>query len=773
MASCKNSFFTTIPSSPVDPTAHLCDDTAATPTVVIPGAVGITADTRKMSSPHPSAKTSGGPTQAGLSQSYPHSQHQQLCAGGLLDPFFLMEIDENIQVSNNTAATSGSRTSLSGDGATISAKDAALWSPRMGHVLSTHGKTMRESLSAGELYRECGLRTSMCGASEKDEADDSKQRRRQPSSWPSSSRRDTAECLSRVEVVVPAAEVTAAENTSSTIAAAATAGEAELKSPGRKRRSVLTAWVTSWTSTSRKAGAPPIGSGLASRGVSDFLAPLQTFSFSHSPPSCDHFDTPQGNYTPDCETTPLLPERADTAVSANSSSINLYAHEAQGRSTKATENSADTGGSTVGSAVKSFISLIRRRPSSSTASPHTATPAGDDAANVERHPTGVPPYFIEEVSYGVEQDVLCAHDDDMRVVNDSAVTLMGSTDWGRDTVAEEPALRASAANRCAQRTGWSVGLLPLTAWLCGSSAVGASLSTAFWRAAVWPRPVPLAPCPCVSAQAEQHAAQEASTVLASEAAMPGSSVSHQRHPSPFTAPALYTSPPSLLACMPVPVSTKVSAMYCWAEHNRVSLSSPAPCSVSTSEHLCAVPPSLTTGSTPLYASSILGLVPASLADHTSLESAGVGHITSAPSCPTTAAEGVASRQSCDVWRLARCYAHFERAVEQRGDDGVWSVRGTSCLSAWESVKLVVDASVARADTESRLCDGSDNGGAWPLATFDLDGASDTPGASTPTSPQLTSAFPFFSVSAVLRAEKDEEVFARAAMWALEQMSGEC
>ncbi|CAJ1987015.1 hypothetical protein conserved [Leishmania donovani] len=747
MPSCESPLSTTTPSSLVHPPAHLCDVTGGTAAAAVAGASRMMTDSAGMSSSCPSAtrtaaKTSGGTVQAELSQSCPHphqhqhQQHQQPCLGGFLDPFFLTEIDENVQAFNGTAATSGSRTSLSGDGASTSAKDAALCSPCMECVPPARGKTVRKSRSACELRLECRLSTLMGSDITKDEADDSKRKRRQPSSFPSSSRRDTAGCFSSFEVMGPTAEVAAAGEDIATTAATATDPEAELKSHETKRRLLLPTWVTARPSTVRRAGAPSTDSGVASRTVNGCLASPRSFSLSHSKPSSDNRDASEGSYVLDCETTLLPSESVAAAVSTSSSTVSSYASEAQGRAAEEATNCATTGGTTVGSKVTLLVSSIMRCTPSRTGPPHSASSTEGGAADAERlpplelYPPAVLPSSIEELPCGVEYDASGAHHDNMYAMKDITVAVKEDADQQRCALAEEPTLQASTASRRTQHTQWTMLPSPVTAWLLGSSAMGASLSTALWKVAPRSRPAMLTPCSCVSARAEQHSVQVLSRALA-----------------------------------------KGSAMRSWAELERASLSFLGTWSASVSAHLSAVPPSLTTGSTTLRGSSALHLMLPPLSYYASAGTESIAYITRAPSRPAAAAEEMIARQPCDVWRLARCYAHFERAVEQRGDDGVWSARGISSLPTWDSVKLVTAAGVASRDAESSLNDDCEDGGAWLLPSFTLDVLPDTPDTPSPASPQFTSTFPFSSVASVLRAEKEEEAFASAVMWTLEVMTG--
>ncbi|CBZ24639.1 hypothetical protein, unknown function [Leishmania mexicana MHOM/GT/2001/U1103] len=739
------------------------------------------ADTARMLSPRPSAtrtaaRAGGGAVQGELSQSYPrphqHQEHQEPCLGGLLDPFFLTEIDENVQAFSGTAATSGSRTSLSGDGASTSAKDAALYSPCMECVPSAREKTVRKSRSACELRLECLLHTSMGSDITKDEAGDSKRKQRQPSSFPSSSRRDPAGCFSSVEVMVPTVVVAAADEAIATTPVTATDPEA-----GPKSSSLLSTWVTAQASTVRRAGAPSTDSGVTSRTVNACLASPQSLSLSHSKPSSDNRDGLEGSYVLDSETTLLPSKSVDAAVSTDSSTVSSYASEAQERATEEATNCATTGGTTVGSKMTLLVSLIMRCAPSRTGPPHSATSTEDGAADagrlppLELYPPVALPSLIEEVPCGVEYDVPIAHHDDTCDMKDITVAVKEDADQRRSALTEEPTLQASTANRRTQHTQWSMHPLPVTAWLLGSSAMDASPSTALWRSALWSRPAMLTLCSCVSARSEEHSVQVLPRLLASGSAVSKNCAIHQRRPSSFTNPVLYMlPPPSFLTCTPAPGPTKVLAMRSWADLERASLSFPGTWLASVSAHLSAVPPSLTTGSTTLRVPSMLCLTLPPLPDDTSVSPASVAYITRAPSRLAPAAEEVAARQSCDVWRLARCYAHFERAVEQRGDDGVWLARGISSLPTRDSVKLVAAAGVARWGTESSLDDDGEDSDAWlfPSGTLDV-----PPDAPSPTSPQLTSPFPFSSVASVLRAEKEEEVFASAVMWAVGMMTGVC
>lgn len=753
MPSCESPPSMTTPSSPAHPAAHLCDVTGDTAAAAAAGASGMMADTARMLSPRPSvtrtaAKTSGGPVQVALSQSCPHphqqhQQHQQPCLGGLLDPFFLTEIDENVQAFSGTAATSGSHTSLSGDGGSPSAKDAALCSPCVECVPPARGKTVRKSRSACELRLECLLSTSMGSDITKDEADDSKRKRRQPSSFPSSSRRDTAGCFSSVEVMGPTDEVAAADEAIATTAATAADAEAGVKSRDPKRRSLLPTWVTARTSTVTRAGAPPTDSGETSRTANGCLASSRSFSLSHSKPSSGSRDTSEGSHVLDCEATLLPSESVGVVASTHSSTVSSYASEAQGRAAEEATNCATAGGATVGSKMTLLVSLIMRCTPSRRGPPHSASPTEDGAADAERlpplelYPPLVSPSSIEEASCGVGYDVPSAHHDDMYAMKDITVAVKEDVNQRRGALAKEPTLPASTASRRTQHTKWSMHPSPVSAWLLGSSAMGASLSTALWRAALRSRPAMHTPCSCVSARAEQHSVQVLSRVLANGSA----------------------------------VSTKVLAMRSWAEFERASVSFPSTWSASVSAHLSAVPPSLTTDSTTLRGPSMLHLTLPPLPDQTSVGPASIAYINRAPSRPAATAEEVVARQPCDVWRLARCYAHFERAVEQRGEDGVWSARGISSLPTWDSVKLVVAAGVASRDAESSTDEDCEDGGAWLLPSFTLDVVPDTLDTPSPASPQVTSTFPFSPVVSVLRAEKEEEVFTSAVMWALEMMTG--
>ncbi|TPP43116.1 hypothetical protein CGC21_9845 [Leishmania donovani] len=660
MPSCESPLSTTTPSSLVHPPAHLCDVTGGTAAAAVAGASRMMTDTAGMSSSCPSATRTAAKTSGGT-------------------------IDENVQAFNGTAATSGLRTSLSGDGASTSAKDAALCSPCMECVPPARGKTVRKSRSACELRLECRLSTLMGSDITKDEADDSKRKRRQPSSFPSSSRRDTAGCFSSFEVMGPTAEVATAGEDIATTAATATDPEADL---------------------------------------------------SHSKPSSDNRDASEGSYVLDCETTLLPSESVAAAVSTSSSTVSSYASEAQGRAAEEATNCATTGGTTVGSKVTLLVSLIMRCTPSRTGPPHSASSTEGGAADAERlpplelYPPAVLPSSIEEVPCGVEYDASGAHHDDMYAMKDITVDVKEDADQQRGALAEEPTLQASTASRRTQHTQWTMLPSPVTAWLLGSSAMGASLSTALWKVAPRSRPAMLTPCSCVSARAEQHSVQVLSRALA-----------------------------------------RGSAMRSWAELERASLSFLGTWSASVSAHLSAVPPPLTTGSTTLRGSSVLHLMLPPLSYYASAGTESIAYITRAPSRPAAAAEEMIARQPCDVWRLARCYAHFERAVEQRGDDGVWSARGISSLPTWDSVKLVAAAGVASKDAESSLNDDCEDGGAWLLPSFTLDVLPDTPDTPSPASPQFTSTFPFSSVASVLRAEKEEEVFASAVMWTLEVMTG--
>ncbi|KAG5484870.1 hypothetical protein LSCM4_07642 [Leishmania orientalis] len=790
MTSCESPFSITTPSSPVHPTAHRFDTAGGTVAAIITGAARIMTDTATMSPPRSSAprtvvKKIESATPTELSQMHPHPHHQQQrqrqqqpCSSGFLDPFFLTEIDQNVQSFNGAAGANGSRTSLSGDAASANAKDATLLSPRVEDVSPARVKAMCRSRSACEVQRDCRPHTLTGNGFRKDEADDGRRKRRQPSSSPPSSRRDTADCFSSGEAVAPIVEVTAADSVV-TATATASAAEAELSSPGAKSRSLLPAWATGWSSTTGKASALSTDSGVATGRVSACLASPGSFSFLHSRPGSDNRDTPEGTYTLDCKTTLLPGESVVTAVSADSSAVSVHVCEAQESAAHEVKSSAATGATTVRAAAKLLASLILRCSPSSTASPHPTSHTKDLAADagrrqpMELHSPVMLPSIIEEVPCGVEHDVLGAHEDEMCDMKVNPVPAMEDADRRRRVVAEGVAVRPSSASRRAQHSRWSVHLLPVTAWLRGSSAVGASMSKALWRAFAWSWPALLTPCPCASARTEQRTVQAPSTVLASEAAGSENCASRWRRSFAFTSPDLYMSPPSSFQTYtPLTLPAKVAAMLCCRERHRASLSFPARCSSSKSGNLCAVPPPLTIGSTTSPMPLMQHPVTPPLVADTSAGPARTGHFTRDPSRPTAAAEEGASRQSCDLRRLTRCYTHFERAVEQHGDGGVWPARGFSSLAACESANLMTAASVAETYTDSRLHDDGDEDVAWPLSALTLDSEHSTLGTHGPTSPRLASTFPFSPVSAVLRCEKEEDIFTSAAMWALEQMSDE-
>ncbi|KAG5483612.1 hypothetical protein CUR178_08279 [Leishmania enriettii] len=790
MASCESAFSITTPSSPVHPTAHRSDTAGGTAAAIAAGAGRVMTDTATMSPPSSSAlrtvaKKIESATQTELSQTHPHPHHQQQrqrqkqpCSSGFLDPFFLTEIDQNVQSFNSAAGANGSRTSLSGDTASANAKDATLLSPRVEGVPPARVKAMCRSRSACEVQRDCRPHTLTGSGLRKDEADDGRRKRRQPSSSPPSSRRDTADCFSGGEAVAPIAEVTAADSVV-TATARASAAEAELSSPIAKSRSLLSAWATGWSLTTGRAPALSTDSGVATGRVSACLSSPGSFSFLHSRPGSGNRDTPEGSYRLDCKATLLPGESVATAVSADSSAASLHACEAQESATHEVKSSAPTGATTVRAAAKLLASLILQRSPSSTASLHPTSHTKGDAADagrrqsMELHSPVMLPSSIEEVPCGVEHDVLGAHEDEMCDMKVNPVPAMEDADRRRRVVAEEVTVRPSSASRRAQHPRWSVHLLPVAAWLCGSSAVGASMSKALWRAFAWSWPALLTPCPCASARIEQRTTQSPSTVLTSEVAGPENCASRWRRSFAFTSPDLYMSPPSSFqAYTPLKLPAKVAAMLCCRERHRASLSFSARSSSSKPGNLCAVPPALTIGSTTSPMPLMQHLVTPPSAADTSAGPASTGrHFTRDPSRPTAAAEEGASRQSCELRRLARCYTHFERAVEQHGDGGVWPARGFSSLEACESANLMTAASVAEADTESSLHDDGE-GVAWPLSALTLGSAPSTPGTHGPTSPRLASTFPFSPVSAVLRCEKEEDIFTSAAMWALEQMNDE-
>ncbi|GET86783.1 hypothetical protein, unknown function [Leishmania tarentolae] len=789
MPSCESPLSETTPSSPVHPTAHLCDVTGGPAAAAVAGTSRRMTDTAKMLSPrlsatYTAAKTGGGALPAELSQSSPHpyqhrhQQHPQPCVGSLSDPFFLTVIDENVQTFSSTASTSGSRTSLSGDSASTSARDATLCGPCVDCVPPTRGGMVCKSRPACELRLECLPSTSMAHEITKDEAGDSKRKRRQPSSLPSSSHWETAGLFSRVEVTVPTVEVAAADKAVTATAATVTDPEAELKSHGSRSRSPLTTRATAWASTLRGARTPSMELGLASGSVHDGLPSPRSASLSNVKPGSDSRDAPQGSHVLECKTASLPGKRVDTAMSTSSSTVCSYARKAQEGSAKEVMMCAIFGGATPRSKMTLPVPLMMWSTPSRTGPPHSAFCAQDGAANseqlplLETYPPNVLPSSIEEVSLGVEYDVTSAPHNDNCSMKDMAVTLKEVADQRQRILAEEPNLQVSPENRRTVHTQWPIHPLLTTACLFGRSIMGASFSTLLWRTALWSRPAIPTPCSCASARTDQQSAQVLSTGLSHESAVPKKYVIDQRYPSSFTTPMLYMlPPPSFLAHKPALLSTKRLAMSSWVEIHRASPFFSHTWSIFMYAHRPAVPPLLATGSTAFCVPSTQHLALLPLPDNTSSDSVGIEKITRFPSHRAAEAEEVVDRKSRDMWRLARCYAHFERAVEQRGDGGVWSARGVSSLTAWDSVGLVAGAGVAKSDMESSRDDDCEDSGPCLFPSFTFDAPRDKPAPVSSTSPQLTSTFPFSSVASVLRAEKEEEDFASAVMWALERMTG--
>ncbi|KAG5484485.1 hypothetical protein LSCM1_07855 [Leishmania martiniquensis] len=782
MATCESPFCATTPPSPVPSTAHRFDAAGGRAASVMTDAARTPTDAAKMSLPRPSAaltaaKAIGGATQVEFVPSHPHSHQQQQqqrqpCAHGLLDPLFLTEIDQNVPSRNDP------RTSLSGDAAGASAKGAARVSPRVEGVRLTRGRPMRRSRSAFDVQHECRLRTPAGNGIGSGKAADGTQGRRQPSSSPSSSRRDTADCVPSVEACASAAAVTAVGKVITTAAAKAAAAEAKRRFPAEKRRSLLPAWVARWTSTSRKEAAPPASSRTATQRVGDVTSP-SSFSFLPSPPVGENGDAPEVTYVLGCKSVLLPGESVATASSTNSSTVSVHVCESQEGVVDEVKSTAATSITTVKAAAKLLASLIVRRSPLSATSPSSTFRTTDDATDAERreamepHPPTMPPPIIEEVSGRVGKDVTGAYDSDMGDRKTIAVRARGEADRQPRTADEEPTLRTSSTNRHTRHRRWPVRLLAVPLWLCDSSAVCVSISKALCGAVACSWPALLTLCPCASARTEQRSVQAPPTVSASESTGPEKPASRRRRPFAFTSPALYMSPPrSYRAYAPLSLSTKVTTMLCCTERDLAPRPFPDICSSSTFGQHCAVPPSLNIGSTmpPVPLMLHPAPPPPPLGDSTSVGPTCAGHFTRDESPPTDAARESTVPPSRDLWRLARCYAHFERAVEQRGDDGVWPARDFSSPLACKSANLVTAASVAAGDTESRLDDDGDGGVARPLAAFTFDSTPSTTGVHAPPSPRLASTFPFSPVSAVLRSEKEDDVFTTAVMWALEQMS---
>ncbi|KAG5509846.1 hypothetical protein JKF63_07491 [Porcisia hertigi] len=737
------------PSSPVGSTVQQNDVVGGSTTdFITTGSAGSITDMGNMRPLNPSAfrakaKASGGEADAQCSQlpsnSHHHhhhrfQQHQQLCCDGFLNPLFLAEIDENVQSPNGRVATTVSHASFSGSGARFHEKDSPSCSPHMKGQPLVRGRVVCTSRSARGLHRRPHHRCmSMSIGVKKDEELGSRRTPRQPLSSPSSSRRGTAYCLVSGDVPLPSFDVASTDKAIPPAMGTAISAEPELGCKGTRSRSLLPAWITACESPLGKAGVAPMGSGMGGRNVEELLASSQSIRYPRSQPSRNNGDIFKEERHV-LELTLLSSGKEDSfPASANPSTVSMHAREAEGGAVEHAERPTPRAETNVEGPKNALASLIVRLVPISTTSPHTGSPGEDNASETElrqRYPLLLLPSFRAEESCALKGDVIDGHDGDTHANGNLTPILMEDANQRRGTLTSALSLRAFTSKAHTQDTVSSTRSLTATPWLCGCPATGTLLSTTLWRTALLSKPPPrITPCLCVSTRTEQLSLHASSRV-----------------------------------------ASRAAAMRPWvAERGGASLESTYAVSAPTSGYLCAVPPLLVTASTGLLEPSISPEAPLSLVDDTAGSPARVGNVGRTPSCPTAATESAVSGKPCDVWQLRRCYAHFERAVEQRGRGGVWSAGGFTPPLAWTSRGPVSADDAAVADAAQSPS--SDNG-ACSFIPFTRDAPpGGMPGAPELVSPLSTSVSFFSPASAVLRAEEEEEeeIFASAAMWALEQM----